>query len=134
REAAGLANGTAGNAVVFAGSTVLIALLALNVTGIPFIGTMGTVAAFCILVAVLVAITLTPALLGAIGMRAISKRSRNRIGHPEEAEAPIKPMRTGRAIGAVVLGVIVLGVIAIPSFSMRLGLPAGDAEPVDSTQ
>lgn len=134
REAAGLANGTAGNAVVFAGSTVIIALLALNVTGIPFIGVMGTVAAFCVLVAVLVGITLTPALLGLIKMRAISKRSRNRIGHPDEAEPPLKPMRTGKAIGALLLGVVVLGVIAIPSASMRLGLPSGESEPADSSQ
>lgn len=134
QESAGLANGTAGNAVVFAGSTVIIALLALNVTGIPFIGVMGTVAAFCVLIAVLVGITLTPALLGAIGMRAISKRSRNRIGHPDEAEPPLKPMKTSRAIGAVLLGVVVLGVIAIPSASMRLGLPSGESEPEDSSQ
>ena len=64
RESIGLANGTAGNAVVFAGATVLVALLALNVTGIPFLGLMGTVGAACVAVAVLVAITLTPALLG----------------------------------------------------------------------
>ena len=134
RESAGLANGTAGNAVVFAGSTVIIALLALNVTGIPFIGVMGSVAAFCVFIAVLVGVTLTPALLGAIGMRAISKRSRARIGHPDEAEPPLKPMKTGKAIGAVILGVVVLGVIAIPSASMRLGLPSGESEPADSSQ
>ncbi len=134
RESAGLANGTAGNAVVFAGSTVLIALIALNITGIPFIGVMGNVAAFCIFIAVLVGITLTPALLGLIGMRAISKRSRARLGHPEEAEAPYTPMRTGRAVSAAILAVVVLGIIAIPSFSMRLGLPAGDGEPEGSSQ
>nr|WP_241769959.1 MMPL family transporter [Cellulosimicrobium sp. MM] len=47
-----LANGTSGNAVVFAGATVLIALLALNVTGIPFLGLMGTVGALCVAIAV----------------------------------------------------------------------------------
>src|SRR5690606_33285156 len=70
RESIALANGTAGTAVVFAGSTVFIALLALNVTGIPFLGVMGTVGAACVLVAVLVAVTLTPALLRLIGVRA----------------------------------------------------------------
>ncbi len=133
-ESIGLANGTSGNAVVFAGSTVLIALLALNVTGIPFLGVMGSVAAFCVAIAVLVAVTLTPALLGLTGMRAISKRSRARIGHPEEAERPVKPMRTGRAMLALVVSALVLGVIAIPSASMRLGLPDGTQEPEDSTQ
>ncbi|WP_297082256.1 MMPL family transporter [uncultured Demequina sp.] len=134
RESAGLANGTAGNAVVFAGSTVLIALLALNVTGIPFIAMMGTVAAFCVLVSVLIAVTLTPALLGLIGMRAISKKSRARIGSPEEAEAPYTPLKNGRAVLMMLGGVVALAVIAIPSFSMRLGLPSGEAEPEDSTQ
>ena len=60
RESIGLANGTAGTAVVFAGSTVIVALLALNVTGIPFLGLMGTVGAVCVAVAVLIAITVTP--------------------------------------------------------------------------
>ncbi|MFW7414325.1 MMPL family transporter [Demequina sp. SO4-18] len=133
-ESIGLANGTSGNAVVFAGSTVLIALLALNVTGIPFLGVMGSVAAFCVAIAVLVAVTLTPALLGLTGTRAISKRSRDRIGHPEEAEKPLTPMRTGRAVAALAVSAVALAVIAIPSASMRLGLPDGTQEPEDSTQ
>ncbi|MDN4479880.1 MMPL family transporter [Demequina muriae] len=133
-ESIGLANGTSGNAVVFAGSTVLIALLALNVTGVPFLGVMGSVAAFCVAIAVLVAVTLTPALLGLTGMRAISKRSRARIGHPEEAEKPLTPMRTSRAVLALVVAAVALAVIAIPSASMRLGLPDGTQEPEDSTQ
>ncbi|GMA34673.1 hypothetical protein GCM10025876_08770 [Demequina litorisediminis] len=132
-ESIGLANGTAGNAVVFAGTTVLIALLALNVTGIPFIGVMGNVAAFCILIAVLVAITLVPAVLGLVGIKAISKRSRGRIGQAAEPEAPYTPMKTGRAWLNVLAGVAVLAVFAIPSFSMRLGLPSGDQDTPDST-
>ena len=78
RESIGLANGTAGNAVTFAGSTVIIALLALNITGIPFLGLMGTVGAFAVLVAVLIAITLTPALLRLVGMRVLGRRARAR--------------------------------------------------------
>jgi len=133
-ESVGLANGTAGNAVVFAGSTVLIALLALNVTGIPFLGIMGTVAAFCVAIAVLVAITLTPALLGLIGLKALSKKARASVGAPEHAEPEATPMRTGRALLALVAAVAALGVIAIPSASMRLGLPDGSQEPEESTQ
>ena len=72
-ESIGVANGTSGNAVVFAGATVLIALLALNVTGIPFLGLMGTVGALSIAIAVLIAVTLTPALLGLIGERILSE-------------------------------------------------------------
>lgn len=132
-ESIGLANGTAGNAVVFAGATVLIALLALNVTGIPFIGVMGNVAAFCVAIAVLVAITLVPAVLGLVGERAISKRSRAKIGQAHEPEAPYTPMKTGRAVLAVIGGVVLLGIVAMPSASMRLGLPGGDQEPPGST-
>lgn len=134
RESVGLANGTSGNAVVFAGATVVIALLALNVTGVPFLGVMGSVAAFSVFVAVINAITLTPAILGLIGNRALGRKARAGIGVAVAAEAPVKPMRTGRALLAAVGAVVLLGVIAIPSFSMRLGLPDGTQEPKDSTQ
>jgi len=134
RDSIPLANGTAGNAVVFAGSTVLIALLALNVTGIPFLGVMGTVGAVCVLIAVLVAITLTPAMLGLIGMRVLSKKARARIGHPDHAVAAPKPMPTWRAIVSAVLAIGILLVAAIPALSLRLGLPDGSSEPEDSTQ
>src|SRR5699024_7826905 len=78
-ESIGLAHGTSGNAVVFAGITVLIALVALNVTGIAFRGLMGTVGAVSIAVAVLVASSLTPAWLKLIGMRVLSRRERARL-------------------------------------------------------
>ena len=63
-ESAARATGTAGSAVVFAGVTVLIALIGLGFAGIPFLTTMGIAAAGAVAVAVLVAVTLTPALLG----------------------------------------------------------------------
>ena len=68
-ESIGLANGTSGNAVVFAGVTVIVALLALNVTGVGFLGLMGTVGAVAVLVAILMAVTLTPAVLALMGPR-----------------------------------------------------------------
>jgi RND superfamily putative drug exporter len=134
RDSIPLANGTAGNAVVFAGSTVFIALLALNVTSIPFLGVMGTVGAVCVLIAVLVAVTLTPALLGLAGMRALPQRVRARIGHPDHAVAAPKPMPTWRAIVSSVLAIGILLVAAIPALSLRLGLPDGSSEAEDSTQ
>jgi len=134
QESIGLANGTSGNAVVFAGSTVLIALLALNLTGIPFLGLMGTVGAICVLVAILIAITLTPAVLSLVGQKILTKKARARIGTAENrAKVPTKPMNTVRAVVTVVAGVAVLLIIAIPALSMRLGLPAGSSEPVDSS-
>jgi len=134
RESIGLANGTSGNAVVFAGSTVLIALLALNLTGIPFLGLMGTVGAVCVFVAILIAITLTPALLRLLGQKILTKKARARVGHTgHQKRVPTKPMNTLRAVITVVIGTAVLLVVAIPALSMRLGLPAGSSEPVDSS-
>jgi len=133
-ESIGLANGTSGNAVVFAGATVLIALLALNLTGIPFLGLMGTVGAVCVFVAILIAITMTPALLGLVGEKILSKKARSRISHTDHhARVPSKPMSTVRAVVTVIAGVAVLLIIAIPALSMRLGLPAGSSEPIDSS-
>ena len=133
-ESIGLANGTAGNAVVFAGATVFVALLALNVTGVPFLGLMGSVGAFCILIAVLIAITLTPALLSRIGLKVLPKKKRATVGHEEPEAVPTRPMRTSRAVLTLVGGLAALLVIAIPAMSMRLGLPTGSAEPEESTQ
>ncbi|MEE6272361.1 MMPL family transporter [Georgenia sp. MJ206] len=136
-ESIGLATGTSGNAVVFAGLTVLIALLALNVTGIAFLGLMGTVAAACVAIAVLVAITLMPALLALVGERALPRRQR-RTATTERpraaAVAPAKPMSTGAAILSLVASIAALVVIALPALDMRLGLPDGATEPEDSTQ
>lgn len=132
-ESIGLANGTAGNAVVFAGSTVLVALLALNVTGIPFLGLMGTVGAVCVAVAVLVAVTLAPALLQLAGDRVVSRRLRRSVAAQAESRPPA-PMSHLRAIVGVVVGAAALLVLAVPAMSMRLGLPDGSAEAQDSTQ
>ena len=131
RESIGLANGTAGNAVVFAGATVLVALLALNVSGIGFLGLMGTVGAACVLIAVLVAITLTPALLGLVGVRVLRRSER---GAAPVAHAAPAPMRTSRAVTSIVGGVALLAVMAVPALEMRLGLPDGATESADSTQ
>ncbi|MCY1144290.1 MMPL family transporter [Actinoplanes sp. Pm04-4] len=126
-ESIGLANGTSGNAVVFAGSTVLVALLALNVTGIGFLGMMGTVGAICVAVAVIIAVTLTPALLSLLGTRILGRRK------PKPRPAATE-MSNGRAVLTVVAGLAALVVIAIPALSMRLGLPDGSTEAEDSTQ
>ncbi|MGP3535942.1 MMPL family transporter [Microbacterium sp. RD1] len=140
-ESIGLANGTAGNAVVFAGATVIVALLALNITGIPFLGLMGTAGAVSVAVAVLIAVTLTPALLGLAGMRVLGRRARARATAASGTDAPlrrsreraVRAMPTWRAVVTAVVAVAVLLVIAIPSLSMRLGLPDGGSEAADSS-
>lgn len=158
RDSIALATGTAGNAVVFAGATVVIALLALNVTGIGFLGLMGSVAAACVLIAVLMAVTMTPAMLSLVGPRILSRREGRadvgRLSSPESAEATSDgstngaaasgsgagrlfsrvsvPMSTPRALGIAVLAIAGLAVMAIPTFSMRLGLPDASSESTDS--
>ena len=87
RESIGLANGTAGTAVVFAGSTVVVALLALNVTGIPFLGLMGTVGAVCVAVAVFIAITLDACGAGAAGRTAVEPEGSRTHRSPHRREA-----------------------------------------------
>ncbi|MFZ3415925.1 MMPL family transporter [Arthrobacter sp. 3Tela_A] len=139
-ESIGLANGTSGNAVVFAGSTVLIALLALNITGIPFLGLMGTVGAACIAIAVMIAVTLTPALLKLTGMRILSKKERAAVTRASEADSPApaqtaaKPMSTMSAVLTALVSIAALLVIAIPALDLRTGLPDGSSEAHDSTQ
>ncbi len=124
-ESIGLANGTSGNAVVFAGATVIVALLALNITGIPFLGLMGTVGAVAVLFAILIATSFTPALMSLLGMRLLRKKERARIGDTGSIRVPNKPMSTWRAVITLVAGVAVLGTIALPATQMRLGLPTG---------
>lgn len=139
-ESIGLANGTAGNAVVFAGTTVVVALLALAITGIPFLALMGVAGAVSVAVAVLIATTATPALLGLAGRRIIGRRAQAKAEAAAAADegatsaaTPVRPMSTPRAVVSVLLAVAVLGTIAIPSLSMRLGLPDGGSEAADST-
>ncbi|MFI6818846.1 MMPL family transporter [Nonomuraea sp. NPDC050328] len=136
-ESVGLANGTSGNAVVFAGSTVLIALLALNVTGIPFLALMGTVGAVAIAVAVILTVTLTPAVLGLLGHRLLPRRERRAVAAkaaPAAAPKHVLPTTNGRAVLRILVGVSALALIAIPAASMRLALPTGASEAADSTQ
>ncbi|MEU9663784.1 MMPL family transporter [Streptomyces chartreusis] len=130
---------TAGSAVVFAGATVIIALAALAVTGIPFLTIMGLAAAATVLLAVLVAITLVPAILGLFGAR-----MRPRERRPTQAQEPQRTpgswgLAWARAVTrrpALVLlaGITVLLALAVPARDLRLGLPSNASQPEDSTQ
>ncbi|MFC7580399.1 MMPL family transporter [Schaalia naturae] len=145
RESIARANGTSGNAVLFAGITVFIALLALNLTGIPFLGLLGTVGAVSIAMAVLVALTVTPAALSLVGPRILRRAERACLAsaagegtaaagagtHP--STLPTTPMPWWQAIVSVVVGIAVLVAMALPALQMRLGLPDGSSEPVDSS-
>ena len=141
-ESIGRAVGTAGSAVVFAGSTVVVALAALVVSGIPLLGQMGLVAAGPVAIAVAVAVTLGPAVLALLGRRVASRRTWAKAV-PGPADTASEP---GEVHGAwfvrgiarrpwwTALGVLgVVAVMAIPTFSLRLGLPDGSAEAPDSS-
>ncbi len=137
RDSIALANGTSGNSVVFAGLTVMIALAALNLTGIGFLGVMGTMGAMAIVFSVLIAVTLTPALLSRIGMRVLSRKERSVLsdsGSNSAASAvSTKPVfATRHPWITVVATILVLGIAAIPFGSIRLGLPDGSSEPIES--
>jgi RND superfamily putative drug exporter len=81
REAAGLAAGTAGSSVLFAGLTVVIGLAGLSVVGVPMLTKMGLAAAATVVVTVLVALTLVPAMLGFWPNAVLSRRARKAHKH-----------------------------------------------------
>ncbi|MFD4655869.1 MMPL family transporter [Kitasatospora sp. NPDC058444] len=139
QEAAGRAVGTAGSAVVFAGLTVVIALAGLSVVGIPILAKMGMAAAGTVVIAVLVALTLVPALLGFIGRKVLPRKARKAGGEAAPAAKENGGARWARFILrrplAVLLGgVIGLGVLAAPALDLRLGLPGDEAKPTSTTQ
>ena len=110
RESIARATATAGGAVLFAGTTVVIALVSLLASGIPLVGTMGYSAAVAVVVAVLAAITLLPALLGALGPRINSLRVKLGRTHPDDHQPHEAPqslvlrgeLALGQGVGEVV--------------------------------
>jgi putative drug exporter of the RND superfamily len=125
RESIARATATAGGAVVFAGGTVVIALVSLLASGIPLVGTMGYSAAVAVVVAVLAATTLLPALLGALDFRINSLRVKLGRTHPDDHE-PHGWARWARGVAArpwrsMIVGVVILGVLAAPVLNLELG-------------
>jgi putative drug exporter of the RND superfamily len=141
KEAAARATATAGSAVVFAGLTVVIALVGLTVVNIPFLTIMGLAAAGTVSIAVLIALTLLPALLGFAGDRI--HRVNRVLGYRPRGrrEATAANMGTcwarfvtARPLLVVLTGLIVLGAIAVPATHMRLGLPDGGSKSTSTTE
>ncbi|MFH9735276.1 MMPL family transporter [Streptomyces sp. NPDC017260] len=156
-EAAGIATGTAGSAVVFAGLTVIIALGGLAVVNIPILTKMATAAAGTVAVAVLIAVTFVPALLGFAPRRVMRVADRRlvRAGKPlsartqrkSEAKAAKLAARTRpnlstrwasfvvrRPLGVLLLAVVGLGAIALPATRLELGLPGEGTMATETTQ
>lgn len=142
-EAAGRAVGTAGSAVVFAGLTVVIALVGLSVVNIPMLTKMGIAAAGTVAIAVLIALTLIPALLGYAGRRVRPAGEKSKLlGGGRAAKKPQRPnMGTRwasfvvrRPLAVLLLGVVGLGAAAVPAASLELGLPDDGSQSTSTTQ
>jgi RND superfamily putative drug exporter len=140
RDAAAQATGTAGSAVVFAGATVVIALVGLTVVNIPFLTVMGLAAAGAVVIAVLIATTLLPALLGFFGRRgarvnrALTWRPWRRREGRETASVRYARFVTRRPWAVLATGLLFLLVAALPATHMKLGLPDGGSKPTDNTE
>lgn len=146
-EAAGMAVGTAGSAVLFAGATVIIALVALSIVNIEFLTAMGLSAAFTVFVSVLVALTFIPALLGVFGDRTFSGRIPGIAGNPRKKGITAGQRRTRPTMGyrwvtfvhkapALVMAVVVLGLgaLTIPVMGLEMALPSDSTSNLDTTQ
>ncbi|RMB87027.1 MMPL family transporter [Streptomyces shenzhenensis] len=140
-EAAGRALGTAGSAVVFAGLTVIVALGGLSVIGIASLTSMGLASAFAVAVAVLIALTLLPAVLGFAGKRIMSNRMlTRRMKSAERGEGGqtmgVRWARfvTRNPLKVLAVSVLGLGLLALPATSLRLALPDDSMKPPGSTQ
>ncbi|EPD63689.1 MMPL family transporter [Streptomyces sp. HGB0020] len=153
QEAAALAAGTAGSAVVFAGLTVVIALLGLSVIGVPMLTKMGIGSAGAVVVAVLIALTAVPALLGFWPDAVLARRDRKgvrpariklfrRIGRTRTAGTSAKEARgvrwarfvVRRPLPVLLLSVIGLGALAVPSLDLRMGMPGDEAKSTATTE
>src|SRR5690349_4268540 len=138
-EAAVKAIDTSGRAVLFAGSTVCIALLGILVLGVGFLNGLAVASALTVVFTVLAAITLLPALLGVFGMHVLSRRQRRRLSTLAHAPGPVgqwarwaglverRPAILAAAAAAVML------VLAIPVLSLRLGSSDQGNDPSTTT-
>ena len=154
-ESVGQTNATAGEAVVVAGGTVVVAILGLQMAGIPFVAALGYSASLVVAVAVLVAITLLPALLSVAGARVLPRSHRNAVAttavtaaasatgataDPADVEAhrsgwvrwahwvAYHPWRSSIAATFVLL------LLATPMLGMRLGQADAGTDPTSTTQ
>ena len=142
-DAAGMAVGTAGSSVVFAGATVFTALFALIIARIGFLTAMGLAAAGTVAIAVLVSLTLIPAMLGLLGDKAFHGRIPGVAGNPtrkgKRRRGPTMGNRWVRLVQkvpglAMALVVLSLGAMTAPVLQMELALPADTTSNPDTTQ
>ncbi|PZF80274.1 MMPL family transporter [Jiangella anatolica] len=140
-EAAGRAVGTAGSAVVFAGLTVMIALAGLFIVNIPMLTQMGLAAALTVGVAVIIALSLLPALLGFAKHRVMGGKipGLRRIKERTDDDRPTLSRRwvtmvTRRPVAVLTVAVVAMLALAAPLLDLRLGLPDEGSSAPDTTQ
>ncbi|MGW8888712.1 MMPL family transporter [Streptomyces sp. NPDC055749] len=131
---------TSGRAVVFAGLTVMIALLGMFALGIGFLNGMAIAAAATVALTVLAAITLLPALLGLLKLRVLSRAQRRQLA--EHGPVALEPVGMwgrwaarlqARPTGKAVLAVLVMVAVSLPLFSLRLGASDAGNDPQTTT-
>jgi RND superfamily putative drug exporter len=138
-EAAGRALATAGQAVIFAGGTVVVAILGLLVAGIPFVTGGGVAISAMVLVMVLASVTLLPALLGLAGHR-INGRRRTPTGPMVQTHLPSTGWYrwgahvTRHATAYVVGGAVLMIALAAPVLALNLGFPDDGTKPESRTE
>src|SRR3954467_13274329 len=133
---------TSGRAVLFAGATVIVALLGLLVLGVSFLNGVAVASAIVVFTTMTAAVTLIPALLGVFGMRVLSRKERRRL----EAEGPRDPKLDGfwprwaatvqkHRLPLAAAALIVMLALAVPALSLRLGSSdAGQGPPSSTTR
>src|SRR4051812_10335394 len=131
---------TSGRAVMFAGATVIVALLGLLVLGVSFLNGVAVASAIVVLATMTAAVTLIPALLGIFGMRVLSRKERRRL----EAEGPRDPKLDGfwprwarfvqeHRLPLAAIALIVMLLLAVPALSLRLGSSDAGQDPPSQT-
>jgi putative drug exporter of the RND superfamily len=131
---------TSGRAVLFAGGTVMVALLGLLVLGVSFLNGVAVASALVVLVTMTAAVTLIPALLGLIGMRVLSRRERRRLAERGPRDPKLEGFwprwaaiveRHRLPLAAAALAVMLL--LAVPALGLRLGSADAGQDPPSST-
>ncbi|RFA07723.1 hypothetical protein B7R21_14210 [Subtercola boreus] len=126
RESVAIANSTAGSAVVFAGITVIIALIGLSVVNIPFLSIMGLGAAFGVLLAVAAALTLLPAILGLLNTKLVPRPDSRTAKREREMQNPApgtKPTLGRRWVRLVTRRPLITAIV-VPLALLALAFPA----------
>jgi putative drug exporter of the RND superfamily len=135
RESIARASASSGGAVVFAGSTVIVALLSLAVVNIPLVTTLGYTSALVVAVAVLAAITLLPAILGIVGDRI--DRLAVPLPHRKAGDQPHGWLRWGGFVArhplpCAFVAIVVLAALAVPTRDLYLGQQDNRAMPTST--